>query len=280
MQEVFSGILRKMRTHADAPVSYALRRDDEDEEGVALNPLLGKTVQLAFTGRIFCIHCGRKTNKSFSQGYCFPCFKKLAECDTCITRPETCHYHLGTCREPAWGETHCFRDHVVYLANASGIKVGITRQTQVPTRWMDQGAVAAVPIYRVRDRLVSGQVEVILKNHVSDRTNWRTMLKGEPELVDLGQWRNRLLAECRAEVDALRAQKGLDAVTEVPDAAIASFTYPVLRYPEKVTSINPEKTPLMEAELWGIKGQYLILDKGVINIRNTAGYEASLSLVD
>ncbi len=266
-----------MRARADAPVAYALPVDDAE---IPLNHLLGKRLQLAFTGNIFCIHCGRKTNKSFSQGYCYPCFRKLAECDTCITRPETCHYHLGTCREPQWGETHCFRDHVVYLANASGVKVGITRQTQVPTRWMDQGAVAAVPVYRVRDRLMSGKVEVILKNHVSDRTNWRAMLKGEPDVVDLANWRNRLLGECRSEVNTVLEQHGLDAVAEVPDAEPMHFEYPVLRYPEKVTSINPVKSPLIEAELWGIKGQYLIFDKGVINIRNTAGHEASLSIVE
>ncbi|HEY9035412.1 MAG TPA: DUF2797 domain-containing protein [Pseudomonadales bacterium] len=277
MSEVFSGVLRKMRTRADAPVSYALPLNDIE---VAINPLIGKTLRLAFSGKIFCIHCGRATKKSFSQGYCYPCFRKLAECDTCITRPETCHYHHGTCREPAWGEAHCFRDHVVYLANASGIKVGITRLTQVPTRWMDQGAVAAMPVYRTRDRLLSGKVEVILKAHVSDRTNWRTMLKGKPESVDLGQWRNRLLGECRSEIKALLEKNGLDAVTEVPDAEPAYFDYPVLRYPEKVTSMNPEKIPLVEADLWGIKGQYLIFDKGVMNIRNAAGYEASLTIVE
>lgn len=266
-----------MRTREGEPVAYALSMDAVE---VPLNPLLGKRLQLAFTGNIFCIHCGRKTSKSFSQGYCYPCFRKLAECDTCITRPETCHYHLGTCREPQWGETHCFRDHVVYLANASGIKVGITRQTQVPTRWMDQGAVAAVPVYRTRDRLLSGKVEVILKHHVSDRTNWRAMLKGEPEAVDLVNWRSRLLGECRSEINTVLEQYGLDSVAEVPDAEPMSFEYPVLRYPEKVTSINPAKAPLVEAELWGIKGQYLIFDKGVINIRNTAGYEASLSIVE
>lgn len=274
MNEVFSGNLRKMHTTADVPVRYALPAAGEP---LSMNTLLGRRVSLHFSGNIHCIHCGRATKKSFSQGYCYPCFRKLAECDTCITRPETCHYHLGTCREPAWGEEHCMRDHVVYLANASGVKVGITRGTQVPTRWMDQGAIAAVPIYRVRDRRMAGLLEVAIKAHVSDRTNWRAMLQGKPAHEDLAGWRNRLLVECRHDADALRRQFGLDAVTEIPDAEVQHFEYPVVRYPAKVASLNPEKQPQIEGVLWGIKGQYLILDCGVINLRTYAGYELTIS---
>ncbi len=274
MNTLFRGNLRKMRTTAAVPVQYAL---PDGEGSLDMNALVGQRLCLQFSGAIHCIHCGRATRKSFAQGYCYPCFRKLAECDTCITRPETCHYHLGTCREPAWGEEHCLRDHIVYLANASGVKVGITRGSQVPTRWMDQGAVAAVPIYRVKDRRTAGLLEVAIKAHVSDRTNWRAMLQGTPEPVDLLQWRSRLQDECRPDADALRRQFGLDAVTDMPQAEVQSFEYPVRQYPLKVVSLNPEKQPCLEGVLWGIKGQYLILDTGVINLRTYAGYELSIS---
>jgi hypothetical protein len=71
-------------------------------------------------------------------------------------KPETCHYHLGTCREPDWAQNHCFRPHIVYLANSSGVKVGITRKTQIPTRWLDQGASQALPIFEVQQPFVIG----------------------------------------------------------------------------------------------------------------------------
>ena len=132
------GTLSKMKSELHSPVQYGLPLGDAVEP---LNPHLGQRVQLRYTGRIFCVHCGRKTSKSFDQGYCFPCFRSLAQCDTCIVKPEQCHFAHGTCREPEWAQQFCFRSHTVYLANSSGLKVGITRDNQVPTRWIDQGAV-------------------------------------------------------------------------------------------------------------------------------------------
>ncbi len=131
-----------MLSSHDSPVSYLLPLDDEL---IPVNQFIGKALSLTFQGEIHCIECGRKTRKSYNQGYCFPCFKSLASCDMCIMKPETCHYQQGTCRQPEWGETHCFQDHYVYLANSSAIKVGITRGTQIPTRWIDQGASQALP---------------------------------------------------------------------------------------------------------------------------------------
>ena len=164
-----------MRTELVDPVHYQL---PVGEVLIDLNPLLGQEISLVYSGKIFCIECARKTNKSFNQGYCFPCLRRLAACDTCIVRPELCHYHEGTCREPQWGEAHCMQPHVVYLANSSGLKVGITRKTQVPTRWIDQGAIQALPIVEVDTRLQSGLIETALKSTVNDKTDWRRMLKG------------------------------------------------------------------------------------------------------
>ena len=141
MSELARGALSKMAAQLDAPVQYSFRLGDEL---LPVNPLIGKSLRLEFLGAIHCTHCGRKTKSSYSQGYCYPCMQKLAQCDICIMSPERCHYEAGTCREPSWGEQFCMTDHIVYLANSSGIKVGITRATQIPTRWIDQGAVQRV----------------------------------------------------------------------------------------------------------------------------------------
>lgn len=263
------GRLRKMPAEPDSPVSYSLLLG---ETRVPLNNFVGHSLRLDFEGVIRCINCDRKTNKSFSQGFCFPCFRKLAACDTCIMSPEKCHYHEGTCREPEWGEAHCMVEHVVYLANSSGLKVGITRGTQVPTRWIDQGAVDAIPMIRVATRQLAGFVEVACKQHVADRTNWRTMLKGEAPEMDLRQERDRLLALIADDLTTLQAQHGADAIRTVSEDGLA-LNYPVTVWPDKVKTHNLDKTSMAEGVLQGIKGQYLILDTGVINIRKYTGYE-------
>ncbi len=269
-----TGHLRKLRTAHDDPVYYHLPLDETD---IPLNPLIGSEIALVHEGEIHCIACGRKTNKSFNQGYCYPCFRDLPECDSCIVKPEKCHYAAGTCRDPAWGEQHCLQDHIVYLANSSGLKVGITRASQVPTRWIDQGATQALPVFRVADRLLSGKIEVILKQHVADRTDWRKMLKGVAEPLDLPAQRDELLARCTAELDALEADEGEGRIARLPDAEPLTLHYPVTQYPAKVASLNLDKTPEITGTLLGIKGQYLILDSGVLNVRKFAGYRVTLS---
>lgn len=270
---LYSGHLHKMHTQDGKPVQYRLKLGDQE---ILMNDLLGQRIRLRHTGVINCSHCGRKTKKSYSQGYCYPCFKRLAQCDTCIMSPEKCHYHAGTCREPEWGEQFCFQDHIVYLANSSGLKVGITRETQVPFRWMDQGAITALPVLRVSTRLQSGLVEDLIRQHASDRTNWRNMLKGQVEEIDLLQERDRLLELCAEGLGALQQVHGMDAIYTLPDAKPFIFEYPVLEHPAKVTALNLDKTPEIEGQLKGIKGQYLILDTGVINIRKFSAYHVEL----
>ncbi|HAB91636.1 MAG TPA: DUF2797 domain-containing protein, partial [Pseudomonas sp.] len=133
MLELGRGAISKMRIALDAPAQYSLRLNDEQH---ALNPLIGQTLRLEFLGSINCTHCDRLTKKSFGQGYCWPCFSKLAQCDSCMMSPEKCHYDAGTCREPEWAQDFCMTDHFVYLANSTGVKVGITRSSQLPTRWL------------------------------------------------------------------------------------------------------------------------------------------------
>lgn len=274
---LISGQLHKMYTQDTQPVSYQLELGDER---ISLNALLGKKLKFSFHGAINCCHCGRKTKKSYSQGFCYPCFKKLAQCDTCIMSPEKCHYDAGTCREPEWGEKFCFQNHIVYLANSSGLKVGITRETQVPTRWMDQGAINALPIFRVKTRKQSGLVEDAIRQHTSDRTNWRNMLKGIAPDIDLLAERDRLLELAKDDIAALQEEHGLDAIYPLHDARPFVFSYPVEAHPEKVTALNLDKTPEVEGILKGIKGQYLILDTGVLNIRKFSSYHVDLDVSD
>jgi len=270
------GYLRKMRTELqDNHAMYYLTTQDQT---VPLNDWIGNSISLHYQGAIHCIHCDRKTNKSFSQGYCYPCFKSLARCDQCIVSPEKCHFHRGTCREPQWAEDFCMQDHIVYLANSSGLKVGITRIDQVPTRWIDQGAVAALPIFRVANRRLSGLLEESCKPYVADKTNWRAMLKGMPEPIDLYAERQRIQDLVRPDVEMLQQEEGLQSVLEIDNAELIDITYPVTAYPEKVSSLNLDKTPEITGKLMGIKGQYLILDSGVINLRKYAGYQLSISL--
>ena len=268
------GNLRKMLTTADSPVTYRLPIGDTE---LPLNELLGTTLRLEYGGEIACIACGQSTKKSFNQGYCYRCFITLAQCDICIVKPELCHFAKGTCREPEWALAHCMQPHYVYLANSSGLKVGITRASQVPTRWMDQGASQALLCLRVPSRRHAGLLEVALKRFVADRTDWRKMLSGEPEPHDLPARRDELLDRCVDVVSQLNAVED-PPVAHLPEEESLTFSYPVLQYPKKVSSLNFDKTSLIEGQLLGVKGQYLLLDTGVLNVRKFAGYHVALEI--
>tara|TARA_R110000744_G_scaffold11130_5_gene34097 strand:+ start:388 stop:1212 length:825 start_codon:yes stop_codon:yes gene_type:complete len=273
---MLQGNLKKMSTEVhDGQVYYYL---DLGRDRVTVNDLLSKKISLYLDGTIHCTHCGKVTKKSFSQGFCFNCFRKLAACDVCIMSPEKCHFHLGTCREPEWAEQYCMQSHYVYLANSSALKVGITRGDQLPTRWIDQGATQARALFRVQNRRMSGLVETLFKSEVADKTNWRNMLKGISLEMDLEFEQERLIGQLYEGLDSLQREFGLQSITDLSDEnKTHEFIYPVLEYPTKVTSINAEKTPCIEGTLMGIKGQYWILDTGVINIRKYTGYQATLT---
>ncbi len=269
------GQLKKMHTRLNSPVQYDLPLGDQS---IALNPLIGKAINLTYTGHIFCVHCNRSIKKSFNQGYCYPCFISLAQCDMCIMKPETCHYEAGTCREPAWGETFCFQPQIVYLANSSGIKVGITRKTQIPTRWIDQGAVQALPIYKVQSRYAAGLIEVVCARHVSDKTSWQQMLKNHGESIDLAAKRDELVTICKAELTEIARHFGQQTIEFLTEESIVDIHFPVDSYPVKIKSFNFDKNPEVSGVLHGIKGQYLLLDTGVINIRKFSGYVVEFSM--
>lgn len=260
-----------MHTRHVFPVAYTLPIGDSLLE---MNPLIGQTISIEFSGEINCIACGRVTKKSFQQGHCFPCMRSLPQCDQCIVRPELCHFAAGTCRDAQWGQQHCMQDHYLYLANSSGLKVGITRGTQIPTRWMDQGATQALPIMRAPTRLEIGKLEVALKSFANDRTDWRKMLKGTADPLDLIDAKYRLLEQAESVLSQLDENIAWEVLA---DDTVLDIDYPVVQYPEKIKSLNLDKEPKIEGVLQGIKGQYLIFDCGVMNIRKYAGYNLALS---
>ena len=269
-----SGHLAKMDVQLAELVQYQLPLDDQR---IPLNDLIGSNIAIEHVGDIHCIHCGRRSKKSFSQGYCYPCFTKLPQCDTCIMSPERCHFHHGTCRDPEWGEKYCFTDHFVYLANSSGVKVGITRGTQLPTRWIDQGATQGLPIFRVQTRYQAGLIEDCIREHVADKTSWQKMLKGDAEPVELATIRDELMAKSESGLELLEQEFGLQALQRLYSETTTEINFPVREFPEKVKSFNLDKQPLVEGLLKGIKCQYLILDSGVINIRKYTGYNVRFS---
>ena len=275
MSTQFTGHLAKMEVTLGDTVSYQLPLDDHR---VPLNEAIGESIAIEHIGDIHCIHCGRRSKKSFSQGYCYPCFTKLPQCDTCIMSPERCHFHHGTCRDPAWGEKYCFTDHFVYLANSSGVKVGINRGTQLPTRWIDQGATQGLPIFRVQTRYQAGLIEDCIREFVADKTSWQKMLKGNAESVDLAAIRDDLLAKAESGLELLEQEFGLQALQRLYNETTTEINFPVHEFPEKVKSFNLDKQPLVEGVLKGIKGQYLILDTGVINIRKYTAYNVQFSI--
>lgn len=260
-----TGIVSKMETKKESPVSYYLNLNNEK---IRVNDLVGKTIKIEYHNEIHCLNCGTKTKKSFAQGYCYPCFISIPETDECILHPEKCEAHLGISRDMEWSKNHCLQDHYVYLALSSGLKVGVTRSTQIPTRWIDQGALKAIKLAKTPNRNLAGQIEVSLKKHLADKTNWRNMLTNKVESIDLLEKKQQVIEllepEFKTYVDT--------------DNEIQSFSYPVLEYPEKVKSINLEKEPLIEKRLCGIKGQYFLFEENfVINIRKYGGYKITLA---
>ncbi len=261
-----TGNLRKLKTqHIDNNVHYAL---DFAQESIELNPLIGKEISLKFDGVIHCVDTGRQIKKSFGQGYSWESFITRPECDQCIFKPELCHYSVGTCRDPKWGEEHCMKPHIIYIANSSELKVGITRQTQVPTRWMDQGASFALPLFKVKDRYTSGLLEVEIAKKLGDKTNWRKMLKNEISELNLSETRKKVLTDFKDLIKKYEA--------EVLDEKLYEFNYPVEVYPTKVTTLSFDKTPHISGKLMGIKGQYFIFEHGVLNIRKHQGYQVEI----
>ena len=262
----YEGVLTKMRTEHTSPVNYYM----VFESGfIHVNQLLGKQIKVHFISTQ-CLGCGQE-KKLFRQGYCYDDFYKLPNVGDWIMRPELSKAHLGEeDRDLEYEKKVQLQPHIVYLANSSNIKVGVTRKTQVPTRWIDQGAHEAVEIVQVPNRYLAGIAEVALKEHVADKTNWRKMLTNGAADADLLEAKENLKQYLPEEV----------LPYYLNDAKETVIDFPVQQVPEKVTSINLDKTPFFEAKLVGVKGQYLIFeDQSVFNVRRHEGYKVSISLV-
>ncbi len=254
-------ILSKMETKNSNPVDYYLV---DNENRIHLNELIGKKIKIEYLDEIYCIGCGAKTYKSFAQGFCYHCFKTSPYTEECVLKPELCLAHEGIARDMEYAENNCLKNHYVYLAVSSHLKVGVTRQSQVPTRWIDQGASSAIKLALAPNRYTAGLIEVDLKNHLSDKTSWQKMLKNEIDnSIDLNKEKNRI-----SELLSSELQQYITSENE-----IYNFEYPVKKYPAKVKSINLDNTKIVENVLVGIKGRYLIFENDlVINIRKFGGY--------
>lgn len=255
----------KMKSQLADKVIYHLPLEDKL---IPMNELVGKNISLKYENEIYCISCGKKTYKSFAQGFCYNCLISSPEAAECIIRPELCLAHVGKGRDIEWEKEHHLQEHFVYLALSSEIKVGVTRSTQVPTRWIDQGASSVIRLAKVPYRYLAGVIEVEMKKHFTDKTNWQKMLKGSEEQ---GRRDEKDLVAEKRKAKELLPEEFKQYYSD--DDLITVITYPVIKYPEKVKSIDFEKQNLVSGKLMGIKGQYLIMeDNSVLNIRKHSGY--------
>ncbi len=253
--------LHKMHTDLADVVQYQL---EHESTNINLNELLGQKISLNFNGRVQCANCMKFPRKLFAQGFCYDCFMNAPQAADWIIHPEKSQAHLGIeDRDLEYEKEVQLKPHFVYLAVASALKVGVTRGTQIPTRWIDQGASYAIKLAETPYRQLAGEIEVALKSHFTDKTNWRRMLKNE--IADLD------LEEEKWKVEELLPSSLAQYMTE--DDEVVHINYPVLEFPEKVKSVGFDKIPKIEGTLLGIKGQYLLLDDNrVLNIRKHEGY--------
>lgn len=262
----FEGNILKMRTELADPVKYYL---PVGENEVPLNNLLGETVSLLFTGQINCISCGKRIKTSFNQGFCYDCLQTAPEASETIIRPELSKAHLGIARDMEWAKLHDLIDHYVYLALSGEVKVGVTRNHQIPTRWIDQGASEAIIVAKTPNRHIAGVIEVWLKKYFSDKTPWRSMLQNNiAEGVNLPEEKLKAIRLLPSELQKYKHS----------DREVLRINYPVLRYPDKIKNTGFDKNTVLEGRLTGIKGQYLLFEDGsVINIRKHNGYFLEVS---
>lgn len=262
---IYQGTLSKMQTEFGNPIQYYLVFKNSF---LNMNQLLGNDIEIEFQG-YQCLNCG-KAKKIFRQGFCYDCFMSSPAVGDWIMKPELSTAHLDIeDRDLAYEKRVQLQPHVVYLALSSEVKVGVTRKTQVPTRWIDQGAVQAIPIVEVPNRYLAGITEVALKNHFADKTNWQKMLKNEVNHFDLIAERNRVFDLLPNEIKDYFPK----------EEKIIELNFPVLQYPKKVISLNLDKTPNFSGKLAGIKGQYLIFEDGIVfNVRSYEGYVVKMSL--
>ena len=261
----YSGVLKKMTTENTSPVQYYL---DMGDDFLNINQLINKSIEISFK-EYQCLSCG-ENKKIFRQGFCYDCFYKMPQAGEWIMKPELSKAHLGIeDRDLAYEKEMQLKPHIVYLANSSNVKVGVTRKAQIPTRWIDQGAHEAIEIVEAPNRYLAGITEIALKEYVSDKTNWRKMLTNSVVDLDLKEEREKLAQYIPEEAKQYYLENNKE--TEID--------FPVEQYPTKIKSLNLDRTPNYSGTLKGIKGQYLIFEDGtVFNVRNWEGYVVDLQI--
>ena len=262
----YEGVLTKMQTEFGSPIQYYLVFDSSF---LNVNQLLGRDVDLNFMG-FQCLNCG-KNKKIFRMGFCYDCFYSTPAAGDWIMKPELSTAHLGIAdRDLEYEQKVQLQPHIVYLASSSDIKVGVTRKSQVPTRWIDQGASQAMPLVEVPNRYLAGITEVALKDHMGDKINWKKMLLNNVAPVDL--------AAKRAEMKQWLPDE-VKPYFETTKEQLYTLDYPVLEYPKKIASLNLTKTPAYSGKLVGVKGQYFIFEDGtVFNVRSNEGFVVQLNV--
>jgi len=262
----YEGVLTKMQTEQGTPIQYYLVFENSF---LNMNQLLGRDLEINFQG-FKCLNCGKK-KKIYRTGFCYDCFYSITDAGDWIMRPELSTAHLGIAdRDLEYEKKVQLQPHIVYLASASDRKLGVTRKTQVPTRWIDQGASEAIILAETPNRYLAGVIEVALKSEFTDKTNWRKMLLNHiDESIDLEEIKWRL--------EELLPSDIVEYFSEEDD--VTTIDYPVLEYPIKITSLNLDKSPEIKGRLLGIKGQYFLLDSGrVINIRRHTSYKVKFQI--
>jgi len=260
-----NGFIQGLEAQFDQPIRYRIQLDSE------YLPLeIGRQLDVQFLQEKACIHCGRRVRKLYQNGYCFPCVQALAECDLCIVKPHECHFHEGTCRDEAWGREHCMTPHYVYLAFSSDVKVGLTRRGRELVRWMEQGAQQAMIIAEVPTRKLAGELEMEIARNLPDKTNWRKMLTHDGSPMDL--------KSARQQVIAALPEQWLTFVFADPTVE-HHFLFPrEAGFTPELKSLSLDKRTSLAGVIRGIKGQYLLLDDGVFNLRKHTGYRVQISI--
>lgn len=261
----YQGVLKKMTTENGDEIQYYL---DMKTDFLNMNQLLNREITMRFV-TYECLSCHLE-KEIYRQGFCKSCFFETPNAGEWIMRPELSTAHLGIAdRDLEYEKSVQLQPHIVYLANSSNVKVGVTRKAQVPTRWIDQGAHEAIEIVEVPNRYLAGITEVALKEHVADKTNWRKMLKNDVEDENLLDWRQKL----RSYIPEEAQEYFIENNTET------QLNFPVKQYPEKPKSLNILKEGTYSGKLVGIKGQYLIFeDNTVFNVRANEGLVINIAV--
>ena len=262
---LYQGVLKKMLTEEAKPIQYFLNLD---EDFIHLNQKINSAFSIKFL-KYQCLNCG-KNKKIYRQGFCYSCFGETPRAGEWIMHPEKSKAHLNEeDRDLAFEKEMQLQPHIVYLANSSNVKVGVTRKKQLPTRWIDQGAHEALIFLETPNRYLAGIAEVALKKHIADKTNWRKMLKNDIDDKNLEDIKAGLVQYLPEEVRAYVQENEIEK----------ELVFPVEKYPMKPTSLNLEKNPTYQGKLIGVKGQYLLFeDNRVFNVRNNEGFYVEINV--